>query len=657
MTKQVKTLSHRSETDSTRRSLSPEVEKAVRKAETDRFRSTRELIETLAIALFLSMIFKFFEAEAYVIPTGSMAPTLMGRHKDVHCQACGFPFQVSASEERDRENRPTETHIVAGTCPQCQLSQTFKASDISYSGDRVLVNKFLGDFQPIERWDVTVFRSPPDPKTNYIKRVVGLPNETIRIQYGDLFIQKEEIDGTKGAFEIARKPLVHLLRMLQTVYDNDYQSPTLRSLGWPDRWRDERAASGDRVCGWQTIEEGRGFYFSGEPVPVPEESRTFRLGPESFPEMSTTEGNGMNWLRYRHLLPTSDQWREFVEGRVPADLQAGGVIPNNPQLITDRNAYNSSRTSGREPWRSAGYNWSGDLALAFEFTPEMTSFRSVGGTENASDVMILELIKGGVAFQARFDFSRDEVTLSIPDIPEFQPETTPFSFQPGKNYRILFANIDEQMRIVIDGKELPFLNGGKYDYLCAPGADDRTAILPRNRDPDRRDLSPAGIAVNLPATVRHLRLMRDIYYIALGNRLEPDNLATHGDSGQELYKFGARDPFDHFVAKPIRVDNEERFAQFFSDPSAWTGYGNTRSALFPLGEEEYFTLGDNSSNSEDARSWSHPDAIWPDGVIPNCVGRELVLGKAVCVYWPHGLPIPGTRLPFIPNFGKMRKIN
>ena len=59
----------------------------------------RETIESVAIAFILAFLFRTFEAEAFVIPTGSMAPTLMGRHKDVVCPKCGYPYQVSASEE------------------------------------------------------------------------------------------------------------------------------------------------------------------------------------------------------------------------------------------------------------------------------------------------------------------------------------------------------------------------------------------------------------------------------------------------------------------------------------------------------------------------------------------------------------------------------
>ena len=61
----------------------------------------RETIESIVIAFVLAFLFRTFEAEAFVIPTGSMAPTLMGRHKDVVCPKCGCPYQVSASEEVD----------------------------------------------------------------------------------------------------------------------------------------------------------------------------------------------------------------------------------------------------------------------------------------------------------------------------------------------------------------------------------------------------------------------------------------------------------------------------------------------------------------------------------------------------------------------------
>ena len=57
----------------------------------------RETIESIALAVILAFLFRAFVAEAFVIPTGSMAPTLMGQHKDVQCPECGYWYQAGAS--------------------------------------------------------------------------------------------------------------------------------------------------------------------------------------------------------------------------------------------------------------------------------------------------------------------------------------------------------------------------------------------------------------------------------------------------------------------------------------------------------------------------------------------------------------------------------
>ena len=51
------------------------------------------------MAFILALVVRGFEAQAFVIPTGSMAPTLMGRHKELACPQCGFVYAVNASEE------------------------------------------------------------------------------------------------------------------------------------------------------------------------------------------------------------------------------------------------------------------------------------------------------------------------------------------------------------------------------------------------------------------------------------------------------------------------------------------------------------------------------------------------------------------------------
>ena len=98
----------------------------------------------------------------------------------------------------------------------------------SFNGDRILVGKFAYQFSDPERWDVIVFKFPGEAQTNYIKRLVGLPGETIRIRHGDLCVKRA---GRERSSTIARKPPDKLLAMLQPVYDNDLRCPKHRRAG------------------------------------------------------------------------------------------------------------------------------------------------------------------------------------------------------------------------------------------------------------------------------------------------------------------------------------------------------------------------------------------------------------------------------------------
>ena len=69
----------------------------------------RETVESIVVAFTLALLFRAFEAEAFVIPTGSMAPTLMGRHKDLVCESCGRDFRVGCSAEEDEQSQSLRT--------------------------------------------------------------------------------------------------------------------------------------------------------------------------------------------------------------------------------------------------------------------------------------------------------------------------------------------------------------------------------------------------------------------------------------------------------------------------------------------------------------------------------------------------------------------
>ena len=61
--------------------------------------------------------------------------------------------------------------------------------------ERIFVNKFIYTFENIERDDIVVFWFPDDPSKSFIKRVIGLPGETVRMdQRGQLYINGRPVD-------------------------------------------------------------------------------------------------------------------------------------------------------------------------------------------------------------------------------------------------------------------------------------------------------------------------------------------------------------------------------------------------------------------------------------------------------------------------------
>jgi len=59
--------------------------------------------------------------------------------------------------------------------------------------ERIFINKFIYRFEPIERGDVVVFWYPLDRSKSFIKRVVGLPGETVEIRAGNVYVNGREL--------------------------------------------------------------------------------------------------------------------------------------------------------------------------------------------------------------------------------------------------------------------------------------------------------------------------------------------------------------------------------------------------------------------------------------------------------------------------------
>ena len=60
--------------------------------------------------------------------------------------------------------------------------------------ERIFVNKFVYRLEPIERGDVVVFRYPRDPSKSFIKRVIGLAGDRIRINAGQVWVNGKRLE-------------------------------------------------------------------------------------------------------------------------------------------------------------------------------------------------------------------------------------------------------------------------------------------------------------------------------------------------------------------------------------------------------------------------------------------------------------------------------
>lgn len=393
----------------------PEAEHARAVTEHHRRSRIREDLEAIILAIIFVIVIRQYVAEAYKIPTGSMEPTLMGN-------------------SNGREN-----------------------------GDNIIVDKMYYWFNPVQRWDVVVFKFPEaykmpidgsydldgngDPRNpgmedgnsnggkqgkgryvyfhrNFIKRCVALPGEAIWIKRGDIYITNDS--GLNN--EIPEKPPQVQEALWQRVYFCDFNS----SKPFNEQWRIKNEAG-----------------------------------------MATRQG------------------------RLSADASAGNEIAlelsrimdyrigeNNEQIATDRNEY--------------GKNYVGDI---------MIETAATFGDKDSS--LVLEIVEDDCIYTVSLGPAGSTVSWLLggeTTDARAVTEKVDFTFAPGVEHKIRFINVDDRLSLVVDGKTA----WGVHHF-----AKNEVPVI------SRHGAGNAAAAIRITRgkmTFGSLNIYRDIYYTSHGEQ-------------------------------------------------------------------------------------------------------------------------------------------
>ncbi|QDV53593.1 signal peptidase I [Gimesia fumaroli] len=505
------------------------------------FRMVLESVVSLAIAVIL---FRTFQAEGYMISTGSMAPSLLGYHKQVKCPRCDYSFtygvayddSVSANRFQAQQHSDGEALHQSGpyaTCPNCNTHSIDLTNVPRNEGDQLLVFKHAYYLKGPQRWDVAVFQNPIKPTQAYVKRVVGLPGEAVQVKQGDLYI-----DG-----KIQRKDLPTQRAVRLLVHDHHYQ-PKNDEFFLP-RFVPVEEADGEQGSHQHWVPQDEGFVFDASEVDP----------------LSSAAPEELSWVKYQHWMRSGghylttvplEVWPEEIE---PPEPVLGPVqFDSKKKQLSCRGAM-ASEDCHRFLDQTENDEFRYAVALLYEkshVAPVLDHYAYNSGLENQEAIPIhdfmfecdlkagsdesqfaIEMFDGQHRFRNMIDFKSKQVALFVDD-----------QQQPVRTGRLSNTAQQESMQLEMSimDRQVLFAINGQLIYqplLFSETSEPRESI----RVPVRFGATGGQFAVT------RLKLYRDIHYTR----------------GKGL----------HGVEEPYQLD-----------------------------QQSYFVLGDNSPVSLDSRSWA-----------------------------------------------------
>lgn len=582
---------------------------------------TRTVMESFVSLALAVILFRTFAVEGYMISTGSMAPTLLGYHKRVTCPSCRyeFPYGIAFDASVDARGESVGAPQWAA-CPNCGQDGIDVRSLPRNEGDQLLVQKDSYSFIPPRRWEVVVFRNPDHPTDVYVKRVVGLPGESVQVRHGDVYIN--------GRLHHKNLDSQRAVRIL--VYDDRF-SPRDDKF-WKPRWfpltslRPIPSAKGESHSpAWvgkgsvYRIDDANSSFADPHPPgddPLQmeaddeddiEDDEVVQLPLKNEQSISPqTSDEAVKWLAYRHWIRSGgdhrsqvimEAWPETIAspetfgdrlsyrseekrliciGAMPADV-AKRLMLASTDLSFRKTVYDLYLQSHVAPVTDDyGYNRALSWHDSLDVVDLMCEFQLA--IERGEGAFLIQMRTEDQVMRVVFDVERRHVQLLLNGDP--RPARTAVFDESwlDEPAHVEMSLFDRQVILAVNGE--PVFTSYPFQTGQAETAPDRSPI----------QLGARGLDVQ----VSDLRVYRDVYYTTGKGR--------------------------HGVHEPC-----------------------------PLNESEFFMLGDNSPVSLDSRSWGTA-----------AVSREQLLGKPLLVHLPSK---PGHfrwgnhELNFrIPDFSRIRYV-
>ena len=245
--------------------------------------AARRCAEIGLFAVVMLLLVRTWFVEGLIAPARvagpSMAATLKGPHWRVHCSDCGFAFAFGADQLRaDR----------SAVCPNCRFTIPDVGPLQIRKGDRLLIDKLAFALSPPRRWETVVFRCPRQASQYCIKRLVGLPGETVQIVAGEVLVNGQPLS----------KSLRQFRQLAILVHDTRFRHRPSHQR--PQPWQSKVDG------GWRSTDDG------------------FRYAQDTSAELPATM-QAPEWLWFQYRSPS----------------QAATRVPR-PILVTDDYGYNQA---------------------------------------------------------------------------------------------------------------------------------------------------------------------------------------------------------------------------------------------------------------------------------------------------------------------------